>query len=339
MKWLVTPPAAVAGIFVLGIWPASAAHASQPPAVSVAAPAATTLMWRVSYLPGIKNGIMTSITAPTKGAVWAVGSTVPAHGSGTPFLLRWNGRWRKSGMPVRGYQPAAIAASSAANVWMFGRTRSGAARALRWNGHRWRQLPEPGSVLFGLLGEAVLGPANVWLGAGGVADHWNGRSWNQLLMPAGFTLQHLSGTSPANIWVAGTTSNGRLAAYRWQHGGWRWVQMPHPVAKFAAILVQSGSSVWVDAQTLRYVLHWNGHEWRRLSGGGNPNQLPPAPYGRDGLWLTANELWTGRAWIQVPQVGTFPGVLPVEVASVPGASSAWMAADSVAGPVVLRTSG
>jgi hypothetical protein len=123
------------------------------------------------------------VTAPAKDAAWAFGVTY-SSGSGTYFLLHWNGhRWRKSGMPVRGYQPYAIASSSASDVWLFGVTRSGTAEALSWNGHQWIPVLEPDIGRLGLSGVVVLGPADVWLGVQGIVYHDVGGIWTRSRIP------------------------------------------------------------------------------------------------------------------------------------------------------------
>src|SRR5215472_2963050 len=116
--------ASLAGGLAVIVAPAIATGA--PPAAA-AGPRASAgqVTWKVAYQPRIPNGIMVGVTAPSLRSAWAFGYKQTKAAPGPYFLLHWNGnRWRVSGMPVLGYHAAAIASSSASNVWLFGWTSS-----------------------------------------------------------------------------------------------------------------------------------------------------------------------------------------------------------------------
>jgi hypothetical protein len=297
----------------------------------------------VAYVPHIANGLLFSITAPTNKAVWAIGRTYPKTGSGYSFLLHWNGtRWRKSGMPVSGFQPSRIASSSPSNVWMFGLSRSKSPLVLRWNGSRWLRLPGSGLIPFSLDNEAVLSPANVWIAsqAGNGVAHWNGSSWTPIPLPSGLgNIQALGASSRSNVWLMGITGSGRLAAYRWRNGAWAAVRMPHPLVTFASMAVQSATSVWIREiyQAGSPVLfHWRGTAWYRRSQNAGWTNLPLQPYHRSGVWIGAG-IWTGRSWISVSYPpGTVGQVNQIALAPVPRTTSAWFAVATLQGPTIWR---
>jgi hypothetical protein len=279
---------------------------------------------------------MTGVTAPANDAVWAIGRVYPKHGTGPDFLLHWNGKhWRKSGMPVPGYRADAVMASSASDVWMFGWTGNKTPLALRWNGRRWLRIAEPGEAV-GLLSEVILSPTDVWLANGNSVARWTGTRWIQIPPPV--QVQQLGGSSPRNVWVAGITAAGKLAAYRYENRRWHPVPMPHPAATFAGLLVQSASSVWVTAITTKRqpLLHWNGHRWHQLTSWVNYTPIPMASYGRDGIWLDPGTVWTGKSWASVGEPGNLSRVLAEGLASVPRSTSAWLVANALPGAVVLR---
>jgi hypothetical protein len=307
-----------------------------------ASASAGSVSWRMSW-SGPRYGVLTAVTAPAKDSAWAIGAIY--HGKGSSFLVHWNGRrWRESGMPVRGYQPYAIASSSASNVWMFGVTASGTADALRWNGNRWVMVIEPSIGRTALSGVAVLGAADVWIGVQGTVYHDVGGIWSKSQLPSSFSFAELAGTSDRNMWVVGTVgadyaiSPGQVAAYRWSDGKWRWVRMPHPAGGAANILAESGKSVWIASPGK--ILHWTGRRWTEMTNEDIPIVGPLAPFGADGLWVTSEDLWTGSSWLIVlPMTTGGDPVFDNDLARIPRTGQTWLVGDSGAGAVIMRSAG
>src|SRR5215472_2320335 len=192
--------ASVAGGLAAIVAPAAATGVPSAAAANPLTPARVT--WKVAYQPRIPNAIMVGVAAPSLNSAWAFGYKQTKTGPGAYFLLRWNGsHWRASSMPVLGYHAAAIASSSASNVWLFGWTSAKQALALRWNGRHWLRIPWPGTAAFFAQSEAVISPDNVWVVAGSGLQHWNGHGWRTIQPPAKFLPGQISGSSATNLWI------------------------------------------------------------------------------------------------------------------------------------------
>jgi hypothetical protein len=311
-----------------------------------ASTANVSVSWRVAW-SGSHYGAVLAVTAPAKNSAWAIGAIY--HGNGGSFLVRWNGRqWREHALPVRGYQPYAIASSSANDVWLFGVTANGTAEALSWNGRRWIRVIEPAIGRTAVTGVAVLGPADVWMSVSGANDttvvyHDLGGGWSESLLPASFGLGTIGGTSDRNMWVAGPLGPyspfpGKLAVYRWTGHAWRGVRLPRPTSGSANILAESAKSVWIVSSDK--VLHWNGSRLTEMANGDSPTVGPLAPFGANGLWVSAYELWTGSAWITVlPYQSKNAPVFDNGLAHIQGTDQTWLAGDSDRGAVIMKSTG
>jgi hypothetical protein len=335
VKRMVAGLAGIASAMALGLGSvAPAAHASS---------GSYSVSWKLSYA-GPRRGSVQSITAPGRNDAWAIAT----NHYYSFFLLHWNGRgWHKSAMPVRGYYAFGVVSSSADNVWIFGFVeKTGVAEALQWDGHRWTREPEPDIGRDTLSSETVVSPTDAFIGLDDSVDgppatvyHWNGTIWKLTRLPAGFTFGQLSSSSRGNIWAVGVSDAGYqvpgpVTAYRWRDGAWQAVRRPHRYSYTAAVLAQSARNVWVTDPDV--VLHWNGTRWSHLSSvGAGPGPL--AAYGRHGLWVGANSLWTGSAWLTVgPGIVRGYPVFANALASVPGTDQTWLAGDSRVGAVIMR---
>jgi hypothetical protein len=289
------------------------------------------------------------ITAPSRKSAWAIGE-IYSNDHGRPFLVRWNGRrWRESGMPVKGYQPAAIASSSPDDVWMFGATGNGTPEALSWNGHQWITVLEPPAATAALTGVDVLGPADVWIAMQGTVFHDLGGIWSTSHLPSslntfdGGSLSGFGGTSDRNMWAVGIggsagSSVGPVMAYRWTSRTWQRVRIPRLVGYAGSILTESGHNVWIVGNDK--ALHWNGSRWRKISNGDEPAVGPLAPFGTTGLWVSASELWTGSAWTTLrPYENRNSPVFDNALARIPGTRQTWLAGDSRLGAVIMKSVG
>jgi len=312
---------------------APAAHASSTYGVG----------WKLSYTGPLKGSVQ-SITAPGRRDAWAIAT----YHYYSFFLLHWNGRsWHKSAMPVPGYYAYGVVSSSPDNVWIFGFVeKTGVAEALQWDGHRWTPEPEPDIGADALSSETVVSPTDAFIGLEDSVEgppaavyHWNGNTWKLTRLPLSFAFAQLSSSSRANVWAVGVSDAGRkvrgpVTAYRWRDGAWHAVRLPRRDGYTAAVLAESARNVWITDPDL--VLHWNGARWSRLnSTGAEPGPL--AAYGRHGLWVGANSLWTGSAWLTVGpgMVRGYP-VFGNALASVPGTDQTWLAGDSRVGAVIMQ---
>jgi hypothetical protein len=271
------------------------------------------------------------VAAVSKSDAWAVGIR-GLNAASRGYLLHWGGRrWRTKALPAAGLLPFEVRASSPSDVWVFG-AYQGSGAAFRWDGSRWHQTTLAAASGGGEA--AVLGPSDVWFGSPSCPTcqimHWNGAQWSAIALPSKFVMTGLSGSGPANFWVAGVIQTrtgarrGQIAAYRWVAGSWSRVRMPKMgTTILAGVAAVAPANVWIvnEWSMLQRPWHWNGSRWRQLP-------APPvgigatflfAPFGRNGIRVSAMSLWNGRRWLIGPQ--SYDGN---DIAAVPGTSSAWM---------------
>jgi len=297
------------------------------------APAASEFpLWRVAWRgPGDGLAGLSSVTADSKSDAWAVGIR-GLNAAARGYLLHWGGRrWRTRALPATGLRPLEVRASSPSDVWVFG-AYQGSGAAFRWDGSRWHKTTLP---IGGGGGQAaVLGPSDVWFGVPSCPTcqvmHWNGKQWSALALPPKFVMTGLSGSGPANFWVVGILPprsgavRGQIAAYRWVAGSWSRVHMPKMgTTVLAGVAAVAPANVWIvnEWSKRQRPWHWNGSRWRQLPA--PPAAIGPtflfAPFGRNGIRVSAMSLWNGRRWLIGPQ--SFDGN---DMAAIPGTRSAWM---------------
>jgi hypothetical protein len=173
----------------------------------------------------------------------------------------------------------AVTCTSTASCWAVGDYARGSTdfnQALRWNGHRWAQIPVPGrgnnaTDAYTTLGDVTcVTPASCWaVGALGRRDgsehnqvvHWNGRKWSLVSVPdpVGLTstgdneLFGVSCPARASCWAVGTTSRSDATpqlnqVLHWNGRRWSRVSVPTPRPKGLSELVEvscpSPSSCW-----------------------------------------------------------------------------------------------
>ena len=163
------------------------------------------------------------------------------HGS-TTLILRWNGRvWKRVPSPAGGTL-FGVAASSARNAWVVGRTSNDQTLILRWNGRVWKRVPSPGAPEGSALSAvAATSARSAWVvgtfvkdGAiGTLTEHWNGRVWKRVPSPYGPNrrtsptwLSGVAATSARSASAVGSGPNSSLALH-WSGRAWQRV-VPHP---------------------------------------------------------------------------------------------------------------
>jgi hypothetical protein len=346
----------VLGLAVAGGQGTAAGAGTGPPAAAGAGLAASA-GWRVVFRSAsAQSNQIRAVAALSSRDAWAVGATARSGGpEDHPLALRWNGRaWRPATVPgVAGFALTDVAASSRSDLWIFAVPgHGGRARAVRWDGTRWRAIGLPSGVLPDDV--AVLSPANAWVvgpqrpctgaGAGRVCPttmyHWNGSTWTASRVP--IVVDQLSGSALAaspsgRIWVAGAlrpcggpSCSYRVAVYRWTGSGWaRAPGFPRVTSAFLpALAVASASSVWVGTWSVTKenpgrLLHWAGRGWRTISA---PRSLttatPLVTDGRSGVWMGPWAHWTGTRWTSTLP-GSAPACQPQALARVPGRTTLW----------------
>jgi len=203
--------------------------------------------WNLTSPPTISDYASTfyDVTATPAGDVWAVGTTnlytITDQGNGEKTLaMHWNGTgWEPipSLNPCKGFNTfSAVTAASATDVWAVGNCTDdlteqyiSARQTLteHWDGKQWKVVPgaNPG-LRHNLCGVAAISAGDVWA-VGNYTDdnrglinktlveHWDGKEWSTIPSPnptSRFQLLNDVAISKGEVWVAGESDNGVLAA-------------------------------------------------------------------------------------------------------------------------------
>lgn len=353
MLRLAVAAAAMAAGLALGGGAAAAARPASGPVTEFVGPS-----WRTAYeadLPG--SAAFTGVAATGRASAWAAGVRLSRQDAVTgAFAARWNGKkWRLVAVPGRNFLPETVAASSAANVWLFGLVRPPAAPAnptgmvLHLVGGRWRQLQLPpdtwnqGTAMQAL----VFGPHDVWLSGGqqttssGAVEtriwQWSGTNWSSTELPG--MLRTLSGSSVRDMWATSTASDsGEGAAHLYRFVSATWTRQHAPGLWDASVAVHSPADIWLtgytyqqrDARGASTAARWNGRRWYRYTVVTPAGTQPTITDGRGGLWDGQSVHETGGRWYVPASVVIFPrGCEPNGflggLAGVPGTAATWAA--------------
>jgi hypothetical protein len=319
------------GVIALGAAfsvPASAA----PAAAASGAAAASFKIFNPTSPSGGPFGspeALTGLYAASPTDVWAVGQ--PA---GDQFE-HWNGtKWTGQGLPA-GLATAPgnsagvkfITGTSASNITAVGTgdINTGAGTivaesvAFHFNGTAWSEMTIPANVELGPV--LAFSATNLWsVNDNGDAEHFNGTTWTATSLPITTTLPVLdltsiSGSSPSDIWAAGSASNGDpdegTAPILEHFNGTSWSNVTVPVS-IGLTDVADISPADAYAVTLRgEILHWNGTTWTALNAttqtgtavtGSAVAALSPADVWIAGLNTLDN--FNGTTWTSVPVPAT-----------------------------------
>lgn len=269
--------------------------------------------WQIAASPNGKtgnalpeNGILNAVAAVSKNDVWAVGSYQARVGgigveNDNPLIEHWNGSaWQvvpaaTSPMSRGPHSPSgngklnAISVVSANDIWAAGEAMMSNVKAQpplleHWDGKQWSVIPSfqlTGPIV--LNGLAVVSARNIWVAGGsstvqGLLAHWDGSRWKLFTFPEVLSFDHLSASTPDDIWATGTSlATGSSQVEHWD--GQRWSVIPLPQFSsteeynvyLAGITAVTAGNVWAVG-TLRVngmaeqflVLHWNGKMWQRV---------------------------------------------------------------------------
>ena len=180
-------------------------------------------------------------------------------------------------------------ATSPGNAWAI--TQSG--KVLHWTGAAWAI-----SHVFGVGSQIqALGPRDVWV-FGSAWEHYNGHTWTRVTSAHG--LFGASALSDNDIWAFGQSTvahwNGH-ALTRTSVKKLLIAKNPADSPQLVGIYAQSKNSIWAmgnghtaDAGGPLFILHDNGHGWRRVVVGhlGSNSGNLVAPDGNGGLWIPLN---------------------------------------------------
>lgn len=307
--------------------------------------------FRVVYR--VRSGIpfLVDIAAPTRTDAWAVGTIrYRQNGHDNLLVLHWNGsHWRHVAVPhPAGFFPSSIAASSPANVWVFGSVGAKVS-ALRFDGRSWHATAPSGGAGEPAFDEGgywtpttpvVLNGPDVWAIANISPGlwHWSGGRWTFSSFTINGTCGAITGAG-RHVWIMAnlnprTCAVGRAyrpAIYQRIHAAWKQIPSPEREVGFpSAIAASPRGGLWLlavpgKAGVRVHLDHWTGTRWIR--------QVVPAQLvvgaalrfdGRGGMWAGNSAYWTGRRWINIDNCDPPLGV-PCQdaVAPIQGTSSAW----------------
>jgi hypothetical protein len=248
--------------------------------------------------PGRGDNYLTSVHAVSATSIWAVGGYATQSGGIVPnktLILHWNGRrWAQQPSPSpagRLNELNGVHAISGGAAWAVGlqagSDNNDKTLILHWNGTRWSRVASPSPAADSVLsGVDATGHGNAWaVGLTGrigqtLALRWNGRRWSRVASPdpdGGGELESVSATSARNAWAVGDTAKGRSLTLHWNGRRWQHVTSPNiepsgddnllsgvaATSAGNAWAVGTGSIAFGDGAT-GFILHWNGHGWRRL---------------------------------------------------------------------------
>jgi len=204
------------------------------------------------------------------------------------------------------------------------------ALAERWNGTSWQQvaMAQPATRHVLLQGVADLGSTDAWavgfLGdvapetsspSGGLVEHWNGTHWQIASTPGSSaeTLTAVAGTSPDDVWVAGSMNLGAPPpagdnAFFEHFDGTSWQTVPGPAGNFSedpvgvtGLAALSPSDVWaVGTQnpegfglpgSLNMAAHWNGQTWTIVPTPNLGNSVSQEDVPTGVTAIGANDVW------------------------------------------------
>lgn len=254
--------------------------------------------------PGLDLARLSGVSGLGADDVWAVGNSEDFGSARSNTLTEhWDGKawWivpspNPAGQNNANYL-ADVLARSPADVWAVGgQGQDGAALILRFDGARWRTVPNPCGELSGIT--EVPGTDTMWA-VGYDSCFFDGRRWTRV-PTAGFAgFADVSASAPTQVWAVGSevfcdpfTCYSQSAIQRWT--GTRWVAVNHPLAAaLNGVYTVAADDAWaVGTNSVGTVIqHWDGTDWSEVpspdpAGGGGLNHMDGM--GADTLWAVGS---------------------------------------------------
>jgi hypothetical protein len=280
---------------------------------------------------------LAGVSAISANDVWAVGRDDAAM-----LAENWNGqRWSSVALPavagvssITNLRLTGVSADSASDVIAVGNALGVQPLAFKWNGSAWQQLATPSGAWWSSMAHVkAFSPTSAWAigetststGYTATATQWNGTSWTQVATPFStslvLTMNAISGSSPTDIWAAGTAQsqgyrNRVTQSVLLHYNGTSWSQVTVPdnsgLADVAAISPTDAWAVAVDGT----ILQWNGTTWSAATTAFSaPAVLSPviAAASANNIWIagvvSANAFavvhFNGTSWSSQPEPSGF----------------------------------
>jgi hypothetical protein len=297
--------------------------------------AATAPGWRVTGFVPHAGG--TEVVATGGRDAWLAGNLCDAESvCDHVFVRHWDGTaWRTMTLPraitattiTDEASIGAVAASSAANAWVFGQHQNQTADyaiAAHWTGAGWAQ---PARLPADINAAVTSSASDAWaFGApagdpqGGYIAHFNGTTWSPASFPV--QVQSASALTSSDIWAGGVTSDpvsdvfspaaaidptsASIVVEHWDGQAWHQTPLPRldlPPNSWPGVAVTAVApdDVWAVAggyggsTPVSYLLHWNGRAWARMRyscSGGTIGAVTPDGHG--GVWSVGGR--SGNEW-------------------------------------------
>jgi hypothetical protein len=240
---------------------------------------------------GVRESVLTSVSARAPDDVWAVGYSADDDNPGhtQTLIMHWDGgQWSIVPSPnsvqvVNVLRSVAVIAPG--DAWAVGYSYNNApganhALVLHWNGSVWNAVTNlPPEVFDARLDEVSAVASNdVWvagqqISGGAPTLHWDGTAWTVVPAPASY-LSALYARAPDDVWAMWHVydlNEGRIYAIRWN--GTQWEEVPTNVVTFASwtsvesITAIGPDDAWaVGGATWRGIaIRWSGTgQWWRV---------------------------------------------------------------------------
>jgi len=294
---------------------------------------------------------------------WAVGEERRSGSTlGVPLALRWDGAaWTRVDLTHLGFGGSLRSvAGTADGAWAVGTDTGGTAHLLVWDGTTWQEADFPGRATTGTtLTGVTVGPDGLpWLSGrdsdGSVLLHGQGGDWSWVSAPPSGTTATASGvrvTPSGEVWVY----DSALVA-RWDGAAWTELTAPGGIRPaVTGLLPVATDDIWLTGYdygvggppgkppgiTLK---HWDGTAWSSvaapftaglLSGIVDDGQGAPDRIAGWDFWdqTRAHYLrWNGIGWISERGPVSSTPVVPLGLASVPGAGGYWSVGTTSSSP-------
>jgi hypothetical protein len=174
--------------------------------------------WKQLPSPVGGDAVLSDVAVASARSAWAVGSRTAGtgpHSTDRPLILHWNGtHWKQvTRLAAANADLSGVAAVSARNAWVVGRTGSHGTLIEHWNGTAWQRVPSPSGPHSSLSAVTAVSARSAWAvgnssSGGALIEHWDGTAW-KLLRPGSqspslaLSLSDVAASSARNAWVVG----------------------------------------------------------------------------------------------------------------------------------------
>jgi hypothetical protein len=307
---------------------------------------------------GLAIALATSAAGAAAGAVAAVGPATAAvspgsAGPGTPGAAAWRLRLAIHYLPPpTNHSQYDVVLAGSAQTWFLGGSDVGGhgkpeIERIKNGVPHSAQLPSgPHSWI---TAASAPSPADIWAVTylGGSVLSWNGATWRAEPRGGwkdGTRFTGITATSPASVWLFGTSGRRYPGAGTWHFNGSKWTRVTGVAAGIFQASAAGATDIWGIGNagaTGNALLHLGGSAWRRV----RPSALAGFTYTHV-LALSRSDVWVAGSVAGRPRLGHFNGhgwtalTMPGQTAATgmcrDGRGGLWVIANSGQSPSVVR---